>query len=114
MTETKRDRLARIVARAYGGSQHPELGMLGDHPAGAQDYIAADAILADDRREYPALLRLGAYAFFAWLTFWSSIPVAILCRWIGAPDFVRQTAGSVVIFVTFMTLRDMTKRERRP
>lgn len=65
-----------------------------------------------EQQEYPALFRLGEYAFFAWLTFWSTLPIAIFCKWIGAPDFVRSLAGYVGAIFVFMTLRDMTKRPR--
>jgi hypothetical protein len=42
----RRDEVAAIVARAYGGSLYPGLGTPGDYPVEEVDYRAADAILA--------------------------------------------------------------------
>ncbi|WP_422057337.1 hypothetical protein [Sphingomonas sp.] len=39
-----RDKIAAIVARAYGGSLYPGLGVPGDYPVEEVDYRAADAI----------------------------------------------------------------------
>lgn len=44
--EDVRGTIAQIVARAYGGSLYPGLGMPGDYPVEDVDYRAADAILA--------------------------------------------------------------------
>lgn len=44
--DEQREAIARIVARAYGGSLHPGLGVPGDYPTDDVDYRAADAILA--------------------------------------------------------------------
>lgn len=48
--------IAQIVARAYGGSLHPELGTPGDYPVDEVDYRVADAILAT-RAAPPAMDR---------------------------------------------------------
>lgn len=50
-----RDKIAAIVARAYGGSLYPGLGVPGDYPVADVDYRAADAIIA-------ALLHNGGVA----------------------------------------------------
>jgi hypothetical protein len=42
----RREEIAQIVARAYGGSLYPGLGVPGDYPTADVDYRAADAILA--------------------------------------------------------------------
>lgn len=41
-----REEVAAIVARAYGGSLNPGLGVPGDYPVEEVDYRAADAIAA--------------------------------------------------------------------
>jgi DNA-directed RNA polymerase subunit F len=47
-----RDKIASIVARAYGGSLYPGFGVPGDYPVEDVDYRAADAI-----GEYLAIVR---------------------------------------------------------
>jgi len=46
MIPSGRDEIAAIVARAYGGSLYPGLGVPGDYPVADVDYRAADAIIA--------------------------------------------------------------------
>lgn len=42
----ERAAIAQIIARAYGGSLRPGLGVDGDYPTDDVDYLAADAIIA--------------------------------------------------------------------
>lgn len=63
----------------------------------------------EDVAAYPNIRRVGSYAFFAWLAFWSTMPVYALGRWLEVPRDVSSMASTVVMLATFLALRDMLK-----
>lgn len=54
------ERLAQVIARAYGGSLYPELGEIGDYPTDEVDYRAARAVLTALREPTPEMLHAAA------------------------------------------------------
>lgn len=53
------DNIAQIIARAYGGSLYPGLGVPGDFPADEVDYRAARAVIEALMEPTPEMIEEG-------------------------------------------------------
>lgn len=62
--------------------------------------------------DYPHIRKVGRYVFFALCAYGLSFLAYAVCLKLDAPDFVREHGTNIVLFVSFLALRDMDKNAR--